>query len=77
VDPGSEALWLDGNAVAGVLAEVFAEDVTVQVRTCTSCGARNALGAHRAYRGAGVALRCPSCDHLALRIAFSPERRAT
>ena len=76
MDPDA-VLWLDGNAVAGVLAEVYEEDVTLTVRTCTSCGASNALGAHRAYRGAGIVLRCPSCGHLALRITFSPDPRAT
>ena len=35
---------------------------------CQSCGAENALGAHRAYRGAGVVLRCPACGDVAVRI---------
>ena len=34
-------------------------------RRCHSCGAENALGAHRAYQGAGVVLRCPACADVA------------
>jgi predicted RNA-binding Zn-ribbon protein involved in translation (DUF1610 family) len=73
----SDALWLDGNAVAGLLLEVFEADVTATVRTCSSCNRDHAIGAHRAYRGAGVVLRCPSCGAVAVRIALSPEPRAT
>ena len=68
------ALWLDGNAYAGLLEEVFAREMTRALRRCQSCGASNALGAHRAYRGAGVVLRCPACGDLAMRIALLGDR---
>ena len=73
---GSEdrANWLDGNGVAGLLAEVFGAEVTAVVRGCGSCGAEAAVGAHRAYRGAGTVLRCPVCGDLAARIATLPDR---
>jgi hypothetical protein len=58
----------DGNDVAGLLSEVLAVEVTTMQRRCHSCGAENALGAHRAYRGAGVVLRCPACADVAVRI---------
>jgi hypothetical protein len=61
--------FLDGNAAAGVLGELFVTEVTSVERTCQSCGDRNALGAHRSYQGAGTVLRCPSCGDVALRIA--------
>ena len=70
----SEDLWLDGNGVAGLLAEVFGAEVTAVVRGCGSCGAEAAVGAHRAYRGAGVVLRCPSCGAVAVRIGIAPDR---
>jgi predicted RNA-binding Zn-ribbon protein involved in translation (DUF1610 family) len=72
-----EATWLDGNGVAGLLTEVFGADVTAVVRACGSCGTAAPVGAHRAYRGAGVVLRCPSCGAVAVRICLSPEPRAT
>ena len=34
-----EALTLDGNAVAGLLAEIFGADVTTARGTCDGCGA--------------------------------------
>jgi hypothetical protein len=67
-------LHLDGNGVAGLLAEIFGADVTAAERTCQSCGRRHALAAHRAYHGAGVVLRCPSCHDAAIRVGTLPDR---
>ena len=64
----------DANGVAGLLSEVFAMEVTTVQRRCHSCGAENALGAHRAYHGAGVVLRCPACADVAVRIGVSEDR---
>ena len=61
-------LWLDGNALAGQLREVFGAELTAAPRRCQSCGATNAVGAHRLYRGAGTVLRCPACGDVALLI---------
>jgi hypothetical protein len=58
-----DALMLDGNAVAGLLQEVFAVEMTTAVGTCGNCGARDAVGAMHVYRGAGTVLRCPHCDN--------------
>ena len=68
------ALWLDGNALAGYLVEVFGTEMTTVQRVCQSCGARNAVGAHRAYQGASPVLRCPACGDLALRITTLRDR---
>jgi hypothetical protein len=62
------AYWLDGNAVAGLLAEALDEDMTAVERRCDHCGAVFALGAYRAYLGAGVVLRCPGCGSPGLRV---------
>jgi Zn finger protein HypA/HybF involved in hydrogenase expression len=67
-------LWLDGNALAGLLGEVFAAEMTRAERRCQSCGTRSALGAHRAYRGAGAVLRCPHCGDVAMRISSRSDR---
>jgi len=58
----------DGNAIAGVLEEVFARDVTATDRVCQSCRARRAIGGHRLFRGAGMVLRCPACGDIAAAI---------
>jgi len=70
----TDPLWLDGNAFAGLLQEVFAAEMTTAQRRCQSCGTRSALGAHRAYRGAGAVLRCPACGDVGMRITMLPDR---
>jgi Zn finger protein HypA/HybF involved in hydrogenase expression len=61
-----DALTLDGNAIAGLLGEILAVEATRLQRTCASCHERHPLAAHRAYRSAGVVLRCPACGDTAL-----------
>jgi hypothetical protein len=63
-----EPAWLDGNAVAGLLAEALGEDMTAVERRCEHCGTVRAIGAYRAYLGAGVVLRCPGCGSPGLRV---------
>jgi hypothetical protein len=65
----------DGSGVAGLLQEIFASEITSIERICQSCGSRNPTGAHRAYTGAGVVLRCPACEDVALRIGMLPSQR--
>ena len=62
-------VWLDGNAIAGLLQELFGADLTAAPRGCQSCGTVHPIGAHRLYHSAGLVLRCPSCGAVALRIA--------
>jgi Family of unknown function (DUF6510) len=66
-----DAHMLDGNAVAGLLQEVFAVEMTTAVGTCGGCGASEPLGAVHVYRGAGVVLRCPHCDNALAKIVKS------
>ncbi|MDQ3822632.1 MAG: DUF6510 family protein [Actinomycetota bacterium] len=58
-----DALMLDGNAVAGLLQEVFAVEMTTAIGTCDGCGAADAVGALHVFRGAGVVMRCPHCEN--------------
>ena len=64
-----DALMLDGNAVAGLLQEVFTGEMTTAVGTCAGCGASEPVGAVHVYRGAGIVLRCPHCDNVLVKIA--------
>lgn len=57
-----DKLMLDGNAVAGLLREVFAVEMTTAIGTCKACGATDAVGAFHVFRGAGVVMCCPHCD---------------
>jgi Family of unknown function (DUF6510) len=69
-----ESLHMDGNAIAGLLQEVFAMEVTSAWRVCQSCGLDSQVGAHLLYAGAGHVLRCPGCGDLAAVIAELPDR---
>ena len=69
----SEPMRLDGNAAAGILSEIFANDMTAAHATCVSCGASDRVGALLLYAPEmGAVLRCPSCDSVVLRVARSP-----
>jgi hypothetical protein len=61
-------LHLDGNGIAGLLTELSAAEPTTTRRRCQTCGREHPLAAHRAYRGAGVVLRCPGCQDVAMRV---------
>jgi hypothetical protein len=69
-----DASWLDGNAIAGLLDEVFGTEMTTAERGCQSCSAVNAIGAHRVFQGAGIVVRCPACGDVAMRIVTVHER---
>jgi hypothetical protein len=61
-----DARWLDGNALGGLLQELFGADMTAAPHTCQSCGKEHPVAEHRVYLGAGAVLRCPVCDQIAL-----------
>ena len=69
-----DASMLDGNAVAGLLQEAFAVEMTTAVGTCGSCGAAEAVGAMHLFRGAGMVLRCPHCDNTLVKIVRDDTR---
>jgi Family of unknown function (DUF6510) len=63
-------LRLDGNAVAGVLGELFTVEATSARATCARCGNHGALAeAHVYANGPGVVVRCPSCEAVVMRFA--------
>ena len=60
---------LDGNAVAGLLRDVFGEEMTVVMATCASCGAIAAIAETVVYPGLpGAIVRCRTCDALLIAI---------
>ena len=69
-----DALMLDGNAVAGLLREVFAIEMTTALGTCGKCGATDEVGALHVFRGAGIVMRCPNCDNELVTIVKSGSR---
>lgn len=71
--PSSNSLRLDGNAAAGLLAEIFANDVTTARVTCGGCGSAGSVGALHLYaQEMGAVLRCVSCESVVLRASRTP-----
>jgi Family of unknown function (DUF6510) len=69
-----DELMLDGNAIAGLLQDVFAAEMTTAIGTCGSCGTPGPVGAVNVYRGAGIVLRCPHCRDTLAKIVKSDSR---
>jgi hypothetical protein len=70
----NDDLHTDGNGTAGALSRLLAVDTTTMLRTCASCGTTEPVAAHRAYHGAGIVLRCPGCETVAIRLVEDGER---
>ena len=64
---------LDGNAAAGLLADLFALDVTAAEITCAGCGAVAAIAELGVYGAPmGAILRCGHCGTAVLRLTHTP-----
>ena len=60
---------LDGNAAAGVLAEIFTFEITTARAACVHCGVSGEIGAQMAYvTEIGTVVRCSSCDNALIRV---------
>jgi hypothetical protein len=71
----TEPTHLDGNAVAGVLGDVFAVDVTAAAGCCDGCGAVSVLAEARVYVDApGAVVRCAGCGSVLMRVVTAPGR---
>jgi hypothetical protein len=67
---------LDGNAIGGLLGEVFVAEMTVVRSTCASCGAVREIGALHVYaKVPGTVVRCPSCQAVVMRVAKGEGRK--
>jgi hypothetical protein len=69
-----DELMLDGNAIAGMLTEVFVVEMTTATMTCGNCGTSGAVGAMHVFRGAGIVMRCPYCDNALAKIVTDGTR---
>ncbi|MEU8756340.1 DUF6510 family protein [Streptomyces chartreusis] len=74
VEPGgrevddTDAGYVDGNALAGPLSEVFAVDVTTATCRCANCGCTGPLARLHVYKHApGLVARCQQCGSVMLR----------
>jgi hypothetical protein len=70
----AHALMLDGNAVAGVLQDIFGVEMTANPAECANCGNVSELGGLMAFTQApGAVLRCPACEAVVLTIVQTPD----
>jgi Zn finger protein HypA/HybF involved in hydrogenase expression len=62
-------LKLDGNAIGGLLREIFTMEMTGASGTCATCGKVHMVGEVEVYMNApGVVVRCPTCGAVQMRI---------
>lgn len=65
---------LDGNAMAGIVRELFGQEMTLATGVCRSCGATSILAELHVYMTAGVVARCPACGAVVLRVVEGRDR---
>lgn len=66
---------VDGNALAGLLAEVFPFDLTGAIGRCRGCGATGMIGDTMVYFASpGIIVRCPTCDAVLATLVETPAR---
>ena len=65
---------VDGNAIAGILAETFGREMTDVRGRCSACGTVNAIGALPVYRsGPGDVIVCPACTTIVIVVTTLPD----
>ncbi len=66
---------VDGNAIAGLLADLFSFEATTAAARCDSCGTVSMLGTAMVYMDAmGAVVRCPGCDSVLATIVQGEDR---
>ena len=67
---------VDGNAIGGLLLEVFGTEMTTATGACGSCGTAGQVAELAVYRpGLGTVVRCRHCDNVLM--AFVQVRGVT
>jgi predicted RNA-binding Zn-ribbon protein involved in translation (DUF1610 family) len=71
----TDELKLDGNAIGGLLLDLFGREMTVALTTCRSCGERGVIARLDVYvRCPGTVVRCPACGAVLMRFVEARER---
>ena len=55
---------VDGNAIGGLLIDVFGAEMTAAGATCATCGASRPVAELVVYRGPGTVVRCRTCGSI-------------
>ena len=67
-------LKLDGNAIGGLMLELFGADLTGAGAVCGGCGAHGEMARLDVFVGAGIVGRCSHCEAVMLRIVQGRDR---
>jgi hypothetical protein len=71
----TQDMKVDGNAISGLLREIFTMEMTTADAACGHCGTINAIGRIEVYMHApGTVMRCPSCEQVMMRIVRAKGR---
>jgi Zn finger protein HypA/HybF involved in hydrogenase expression len=71
----TEEMKLDGNAIGGLLREIFTVEMTTAETTCANCGQANPIGRVDVYVHApGTVVRCPGCESVLMKIVHGGGR---
>lgn len=58
---------LDGNAIAGLLQDIFGSEMTTATGTCGTCGSTSIVAELVVYLQApGTVVRCPVCGNIVM-----------
>lgn len=64
---GLDDSTLDGNAIGGLLHEIFGREMTTAVGTCAACGATAQIAETVVYlKAPGTVMRCRTCAAILL-----------
>ena len=67
---------LDGNAIGGLLLEVFGTEMTAAPTVCGNCGDARPVAELMVYLQApGTIVRCPTCDNVLMVFVTVHDRR--
>lgn len=70
-----DEMRLDGNAIGGLLLELFGREMTGATSICRSCGSADVLACADVYMQApGTVVRCRHCEGVLMRIVRARER---
>lgn len=63
---------LDGNVLAGPLAEIYGVEVSGLMVRCAGCGDEGTVAQTVVHVAAGLVVRCRSCDGVLLTVVLRP-----
>jgi hypothetical protein len=68
-------LRLDGNAIGGLLLEVFGVEMTAATEVCGSCGTADLVAQTEVYvQAPGTVVRCAHCQAVLMRVVRGRDR---